>query len=267
MKKFACILGIILSLALISLGIYILADESMPNGDFSGLTVSSTSFGADFYTYSYKATRAAANNVDSLGDFVEDVSVLALGGGFTIAGVFGLLLSMYGLAAAKTSKRQIELLEEIRIACRGDERQIELLRQIANKQFTANVTLPAASEPARNAVKPAVTEPVRETPPARPAVSAPARESAPARQSVGGDRWICNNCKHSNPARLTSCDICGEHRDAVKPAVTEKPAVAEKPAVTEKPATAWRCPICAMENAAGDEVCSCCGEERPVEQN
>lgn len=260
MKKFACALGIILSIALLALGVYILVD-GIPEASFSGLTVSSTSFGADFYTYSYRATRAAANNVDELGEYVEDASDLMMGSGLTIAGLFGLLLSLYGLGAAKTAQRHIELLEEIRNACRGDERQIELLRQIANKEFTANVTLPATSEPVRPAAKPAVTEPVRETPPVRPAVS------APVRQNVNGDRWICNNCKHSNPARLTSCDICGEHRDAEKPAVAEKPVVAEKPAVTEKPATAWRCPICAMENSASDEVCSCCGEERPMEQN
>lgn len=177
MKKFACILGIILSLALISLGIYILADESMPNGDFSGLTVSSTSFGADFYTYSYKATRAAANNVDSLGDFIEDVSVLAVGGGFTIAGVFGLLLSFYGIGAANASKRQMELLEEIRIACKGDGRQLELLRKIADKQFTATVTVPAA----------------------------PARETEPS-------PWCCPVCGGTNAASDAFCICCGKKK-------------------------------------------------------
>ena len=211
MKKIACILGILLSVALAVLGLSIMNggipelsggtltyDGSMSSfstsSAFSGLTVSSTSFGADFYTYSYKATRAAANNIESLGEYIDDVMPRVLsgltainsntyklgsylskataavaGGALVVLGLFGFLLSLYGLGAAHESARQLELLDQIA------------------SQRTGTQTSPLAAMPYR----------------------------APApvhRYSEGGDRWLCPACKHQNPTRLSNCDICGEPR-------------------------------------------------------
>lgn len=194
MKKFASILGIIVSLVLIWVSVSILIDgvpaivysnggydlerlnyngstaPSVSNGTFSGLTMSSTSFGADFYTYSYKATRAAANNVEALGEYLEktggsmlrmaevgvrngyilgglidDLGSSALGIGVGVAGLFGLLLSLFGLGCCGADKKRLALLQEIANGLnRSSQKEQELLRQIAEKRL--EVVIPAARE-------------------------------------------------------------------------------------------------------------------------
>lgn len=234
MKKLACFLGLILSIALIALGLYTMTnglvgvevddnfDLIQPN--FSGDTASSTSFGADFYTYSYRATRYAANNVDALGDYLEQVVNVGAGTALCVTGLFGLLLSLYGFGAASASKKQLKL-----------------LKQIANKQ----ITVPAA--PAQKA--PAATTPVAKA--AAPAPAAPARKPASS-----GETWACQICGHNNPGHLSSCDICGNPKGA---APKKAPARTETPAGGE----AWMCPVCAMENPGSATECVCCNEPRP----
>ncbi len=108
MRAMAAKLGWVLSVVMVVMGILVMTG-ALDALDFSGSTASNTSFGADFYTYSYRATRYAANNVDSLGDFVQQVSGLAM----IFAGAAGALLSMYGLGAAKESEQKKELLQAL----------------------------------------------------------------------------------------------------------------------------------------------------------
>ena len=103
MRKLASLMGIVLSAVMILLGILILAGAIL---NFDGDTPSYTTFGADFYTYSYRATRYAANNVDALGEFAQG----AVGLGVMLAGAAGVLLSLYGLGAAQESEQKRTLL-------------------------------------------------------------------------------------------------------------------------------------------------------------
>lgn len=106
MRKLASLIGIALSAVAILMGILILAGAVL---DYNGEWASYSSFGADFYTYSYRATRYAANNVDELGEFAQG----ALGLVMMFAGAAGALLSLYGLGAAQESERKQALLQAI----------------------------------------------------------------------------------------------------------------------------------------------------------
>lgn len=155
MKKFASILGLILSIVLIALGVYNMLEGftyvnsgfEFASANYSGDTASNSSFGADFYTYSYRATRYAANNVNALGNYLEKVINGASGLGVVIAGLFSLLLSLYGLGAACESKKQTELLKAIFGGMsRSSQQERELLRQIAEKKLEVVVPAPHAGE-------------------------------------------------------------------------------------------------------------------------
>ena len=60
MRKLFCFLCILASVAMVIVGITIMAGSSYSNDP------GYASFGADFYTYSYKGTRAAALNIHEL---------------------------------------------------------------------------------------------------------------------------------------------------------------------------------------------------------
>lgn len=65
MKKAALVIAILLGVLAIIVGIATM--------NMNETTVMNTAeFGADFYTYQYKATRAAANNLDLIYDMVSD---------------------------------------------------------------------------------------------------------------------------------------------------------------------------------------------------
>ena len=108
MKALAAKLGWVLSVVMVLMGILVMTG-ALDSLDYDGSTASNTSFGADFYTYSYRATRYAANNVDELGELVQQVSGLAM----IFAGAAGALISMYGLGAAKESEQKKELLQAL----------------------------------------------------------------------------------------------------------------------------------------------------------
>lgn len=200
MRKFVCFLGILLSLALVALGA-VTTVQGVPqvkmkdNGlevlvaDFSGDTASNSSFGADFYTYSYRATRYAANNVDALGDYLEKVISTGVGAAFMVAGLFGLLLSVYGLRVACANKQQQKLLQQIADELRsGNSRQQDVMQRILEKEIV--VKLPAQSA--------SVAQP------------APVAKSVPA--SAAQETWICRICAHGNRANDAQCAVCGEPR-------------------------------------------------------
>ncbi len=69
LAKIIAIIGIAAGILMIILGIVVMNSYS---GSWSSTT---TSFGGDFYTYSYKATARAGNNIDEVGDMLQ----LALG--------------------------------------------------------------------------------------------------------------------------------------------------------------------------------------------
>lgn len=87
MKKLFPILGIVCGIVCCILGI-VLMDASV------GVYADSASFGADFYTYSVKATAVAANNVRHLAEAVVDgFSYLLLAIGLTDICLFGCKLT------------------------------------------------------------------------------------------------------------------------------------------------------------------------------
>ena len=88
MKKAFSIIGLISGIAIICLGLYIAFSLS---NSYNGDTAEYASFGADFYTYEYKATKIAASNVKSLGEYLEKIVSIA---GYFIA-VMGVATSCY----------------------------------------------------------------------------------------------------------------------------------------------------------------------------
>lgn len=89
------ILGVIIGISLVIVGVVFLVNT--PGISDFGFTTSveSASFGGDYYSYQYKATKAAADNIS---DVAEDIVVLAknLSVYFGIASLFtGLLVTIH----------------------------------------------------------------------------------------------------------------------------------------------------------------------------
>ena len=133
MRKMAAIIGLVVSGVIALLGVLVLTGAIL---NFDGDTPSYTTFGADFYTYSYRATRYAANNVDALGEFAQG----ALGLVMLFAGAAGVLLSLYGLGAAQESEQKRTLLMAL------IQKQTHLAN-VANACQKAEERLAAAQEP------------------------------------------------------------------------------------------------------------------------
>lgn len=115
MRKMAAKIGLVVSGVIALLGVLVLTGAIL---NFDGDTPSYTTFGADFYTYSYRATRYAANNVDELGETVQGGLGLVL----LVAGVAGVALSLYGIGAAEDSEEQRELMRAILRKMNQDEK-------------------------------------------------------------------------------------------------------------------------------------------------
>ena len=84
MKRVVGILGIVLGILIILQGVQIYDMDV-------GSTPSSSSFGADFYTYSYRATRAVADNVRLQSVIVRDglsALICTIGSGIIFYSVF-----------------------------------------------------------------------------------------------------------------------------------------------------------------------------------
>ena len=134
MRKLASLIGIALSAVAILLGILILTGAIL---NFNGDTAIDSAFGTSFYTYSYRATRYAANNVDALGEFAQG----ALGLVMLFAGAAGVLLSLYGLGAAQESEQKRTLLMAL------IQKQTHLANVAENACQKAEERLAAAQEP------------------------------------------------------------------------------------------------------------------------
>ena len=101
-----CIFGIVIGLLVVAAGLYMAFGFSK---DYWGVSSDSAEFGADFYTYQYKATAAAANNVEHLGDLTENVAEFGFrAGGFVVVGL-GLAISCLFSVKLNEAKHREEL--------------------------------------------------------------------------------------------------------------------------------------------------------------
>ena len=100
-QKGLCVFGCIIGIAIAILGFLILTDAL--GIKYNSNYLSSTSFGGDFYTYQYKATVAAAENVSNIGELLLKI--------FHISGVALLLVGLLVFIsfAKKVNKVGIEL--------------------------------------------------------------------------------------------------------------------------------------------------------------
>ena len=119
MKKKACFLGIAVAALLIIFGIIALCTAGH-QFSYSGSTASNTSFGADFYTYSYRATRYAANNVSKLGELTEEaLETIAKQQGqlkaavLLASGALCLVISLLSLASVEDNQKKLNLLSRL----------------------------------------------------------------------------------------------------------------------------------------------------------
>ena len=98
LAKIICLVGIIGGIIVILLGISVMDSFS---GSWSDTY---TSFGADFYTYSYKATARAGNNIDALGDMLEN----ALGCILIAMGIFDSCYFALKFAAVPSDPKPVQ---------------------------------------------------------------------------------------------------------------------------------------------------------------
>ncbi len=88
MKKTFCVWGIVFGIIIVVFGIFVMMQNPGSNN------MVSTSFGADFYTYSYKATHEAAENIYYLSHIVRiGISLLLISIGITDICAFGVAMS------------------------------------------------------------------------------------------------------------------------------------------------------------------------------
>ena len=74
--------------------------------DFKADFADYASFGADFYTYQYKATTYAVSNLYSIGLYIEDVVRIA---GYVIAAVGLVIFCAFGVRLGEASHETIKL--------------------------------------------------------------------------------------------------------------------------------------------------------------
>ena len=74
MKKKFSISGIVVGVIIVFIGVYTIFGFRM---SYIGARPSSCTFGADYYTEQYGATRNAANNIAELGEFIDESSDFA----------------------------------------------------------------------------------------------------------------------------------------------------------------------------------------------
>jgi len=278
MKQKVCIAGVVLGVIMLILGIVVLSGSGRDADallSFSGEEPRDTSFGGDFYTYSYKASRAAANNLADLGELVEDaigVLLMAFGAGTV-------LLSLYGYAGCRESgapARPAAPIPAPRAAEKSADEAIWTCPACGVSQpryapscsrcgrpnpDVAPAPVPASPSPVasvasrmKNLLK-SVGEAAPEwvTQKNRPAHS-------PERRPVSGNTWICN-CGASNHVSKGSCDACG----AAKPSRERRAAQAAPAPAAKKPASApgsWTC-TCGAQWPAHRGTCENCGERKP----
>lgn len=101
MKKTFCTAGIVAGAIIVIFGFIVL---SLDTG-YSGLE--STSFGGDFYTYSYRATRVAAQNVCDLAEIVKK------GFSFILIALGATDICFFGSKLPEKAEKKINVAEDI----------------------------------------------------------------------------------------------------------------------------------------------------------
>ena len=105
MKKTFSIIGIILGIVIVVVGLYTAFGFK---GYYSGTSTSSYTFGADFYTEQYTATEHAADNILSVGHYLDDVVEFAFKAiGLFIAVLGGTITCYFGCKLADVKNPQI----------------------------------------------------------------------------------------------------------------------------------------------------------------
>ena len=187
MRKMAAIIGLVVSGVIALLGVLVLTGAIL---NFDGDTPSYTTFGADFYTYSYRATRYAASNVDELGEFAQG----ALGLLQLVAGAAGAALCLYGFGAAKESEEQRLLMWAI-------YKKMGKCEDAASEEPAKSPAAPV-QQPITPGVKTAEEKKIEPVGVAIPTV-------AKSGKMVG---WTCPKCKFFNAADKDICSFCGERK-------------------------------------------------------
>ena len=187
MRKMAAKIGLVVSGVIALLGVLVLTGAIL---NFDGDTPSYTTFGADFYTYSYRATRYAANNVEELGEFAQG----ALGLLLLVAGAAGAALSLYGIGAAKESEEQRLLMWAI-------YKKMGKCEDAASEEPAQSPAAPV-QQPITPGVKTAEEKKIEPVGVAIPTV-------AKSGKMVG---WTCPKCKFFNAADKDICSFCGERK-------------------------------------------------------
>lgn len=234
MKQKVCIAGVVLGVIMLILGIVVLSGSG---GDtdallsFSGEEPRATSFGGDFYTYSYKASRAAANNLADLGELVEDaigVLLMAFGAGTV-------LLSLYGYAGCRESGAPGQVI----IAAQGETvANAPAIKSagtfvppvpaagtfwrcqcgIRNEESSRSCTICGRDKPGTSTQ---VSAPVSASPASNSQLFSWLKDKRDAVTKLvdrinGDDKpemplamWHCSACGADHPASKGSCDVCG----------------------------------------------------------
>ena len=105
MKKNFCIIGMAMGAIIVVLGLYYAFGY---NGyTFSGSSSASYTFGADYYTEEYTATRNAANNVLGLGANYRDAMKFTFRTiGFVISALGGVIICFFGYKLEEAKKHK-----------------------------------------------------------------------------------------------------------------------------------------------------------------
>lgn len=122
MKKTVGWIYVLLGIAMIFYGWYV---QGNPAESYSTTTTDYASFGGDFYTYEYKATRAAASNAATTANNIRELGIKQaeyVGIGFIFAGILVLLKGCNSISDASSQENsennsnsnQKELMEQLK---------------------------------------------------------------------------------------------------------------------------------------------------------
>ncbi|MBR0146159.1 MAG: hypothetical protein IJM25_05790 [Eubacterium sp.] len=111
MKKAFSIIGMIMGLALMGVGIYMFLGFEEK---YIGYSPMSIKFGGDYYTEQYAVTRHVADNVNELGEFMEEsIGFGFKAGGLIVALLGGIVVCFFACKAAENNMPPVQLASRI----------------------------------------------------------------------------------------------------------------------------------------------------------
>lgn len=187
------VFGVILGIVILIMGIVTM--NTKPN-DYSTTSTDSYTFGADFYTEQYKATKHAADNAKATANNVREL-------GSTMATCFGTLLLATGLLVSFFSLKKAVVTA---VSTEGEKTVQTPVEQIAVDQ--TNDTKPSVEE--ASPAKPSDTEPIptnniNSEPVAKPIFN----DEEPAREKKS---WECPECGFQNSPVVSVCIKCNKQK-------------------------------------------------------